>query len=194
MQRSGVHLSVPSFPCSCDMQQVCCWVPDRRAISIDSSRHRHCTVLSSKCEQCHVYSWRRKLNADFLIVAELRRCDCMISAWCTMMAVLHAILFDVLFCLHVIWSSSWYLLFENDNWSVTIFAYPHTVHFRNCPLQCTAYTVKENGTTATILSLWLFWFCMAESQCSWVSCGASTLVELEQEEGHLAWNKTGCGQ
>ena len=34
----------------------------------------HCTALSSKCEQCHIDSWSRKLNADLLTVVLLICC------------------------------------------------------------------------------------------------------------------------
>ena len=37
----------------------------RRAGDIDRQRRRS-TALSSKCEQCHVVSWRRKPNTDLL--------------------------------------------------------------------------------------------------------------------------------
>ena len=39
--------------------RVCCWAPRWQEISTDSG-----TALSSKCEQCHVVNWCRKLNAD----------------------------------------------------------------------------------------------------------------------------------
>ena len=40
-----------------------------RAGDIDRQRRAPCsTVLSSRCEQCHVYSWRRKLNTDLWLL------------------------------------------------------------------------------------------------------------------------------
>ena len=63
----SVCLSICIDRCS-SVRRVCCLVPRRQEISIDSDRLRapSSTALSSKCEQCHVYSRRRRLNGDLL--------------------------------------------------------------------------------------------------------------------------------
>ena len=78
--RLSVCPSVTSFARSRNVRRVCCLAPYRREISIDfggrrppgAQQQRHnstgcCTALSSKCEQCHIYSWRRKLDSDLFI-------------------------------------------------------------------------------------------------------------------------------
>ena len=59
-----VCLSVPSIDHGSSVRRACCCVPRCQATSIDcySRRWRSSTVVSSKCEQCHVVSWRMKLN------------------------------------------------------------------------------------------------------------------------------------
>ena len=73
--------SVPSFDRHRGVRRVCCWAPCGRELSIDRLRQRRppgaqqqrrrstgcSTTLSSKCEQCHVESWRRKLKMDLSI-------------------------------------------------------------------------------------------------------------------------------
>ena len=63
----SVCLSICIDRCS-SVRRVCCLVPRRQEISIGSDRLRapSSTALSSKCEQCHVYSRRRRLNGDLL--------------------------------------------------------------------------------------------------------------------------------
>jgi len=54
---------------------VCCCAPGGQEISIDSAGRRSTahssTGFSSKCEQCHIVSWRRKLTTDLLFTAVL---------------------------------------------------------------------------------------------------------------------------
>ena len=63
------HLSTAATACA--VQQVCCCGPGGQEISINSgsSTAHSSTTFSSKCEQCHVVSWRRKLNTDLLTTA-----------------------------------------------------------------------------------------------------------------------------
>jgi len=73
--QDAVCVSVPSIDCCMPLQQVCCCGPGGQVTSIDcGSRHAaRCIVYSSVachsvCGQCHVVSWRRKLNTDLLIL------------------------------------------------------------------------------------------------------------------------------
>jgi len=76
--RPSLCLSVPSIDRCSGVWRVCCWAP-RRVVDIDRQRRtpssngaavaRHtarCTTVSIKCERCHVYSCRRRLNTDLL--------------------------------------------------------------------------------------------------------------------------------
>jgi len=76
--RPSVRLSVPWFARRTPLLRVCCCGPDGQAISIDSGGRRarqqrrrstalSSTAFSSKREQCHVDSWRRRLNTDWLL-------------------------------------------------------------------------------------------------------------------------------
>ena len=62
--RIYVRLSVPCIHRCSSMRRVCWCGPGGQEISIDSGgRHvSSSTAFSSKCEQCHLVSWRRKLN------------------------------------------------------------------------------------------------------------------------------------
>ena len=68
--RLYVCLSVPSFARYTPLLRVCHCVPGGRkyrsiaARPALSSSGATAAVISSKCEQCYVYSWRRKLNID----------------------------------------------------------------------------------------------------------------------------------
>jgi len=65
--RGSVRLSVCTTVClivdrSRGVRRVCCWATCDRG-----------TALSSKCEQCHFDSWRRKLNRLVFLYFEDRR-------------------------------------------------------------------------------------------------------------------------
>jgi len=70
MQLSSVCLSVPSGRRTPLLRRVCCCGPVGQKISIDcctaggQQQPRRSTARSSICGQCHVVSWRRKLNTD----------------------------------------------------------------------------------------------------------------------------------
>ena len=71
--RIHVRLSVSRIDrCSCSSMRRVCWCgPGGQEMSIDSGgRHvSSSTAFSSKCEQCHLVSWRRKLNTDLFILS-----------------------------------------------------------------------------------------------------------------------------
>ena len=76
-QGLSVRLSVSSFGCRTSLRRVCCCGPGKQEMSIysvgrrapSSSTALSCTALSSKCEQCHVVSCRRKRNTDLFLMA-----------------------------------------------------------------------------------------------------------------------------
>jgi len=59
-----------SVPFTSRTPQVCCCGPRDQETSIDcctaggQQQRRHSAVRSSKCGECYVVSWRRKLNTD----------------------------------------------------------------------------------------------------------------------------------
>jgi len=72
---ASVRLSVPSFERSSSMRRVCYWAPcGRRYRSTAAAAGRPAAAqdrskaLSSKCVQCRVDGWRRKLNTDLLLL------------------------------------------------------------------------------------------------------------------------------
>ena len=58
--------SILSFAWCMPLWWVCCWVPCWQEIQRRSqgAQQQQQIALSRKCEQCHVFSWRRKLNTD----------------------------------------------------------------------------------------------------------------------------------
>ena len=58
--RLSVRLSIQSVDRCLPLRRVCCCGNGGQKISVDRSS----TALSSKCKQCHVVDWRRKLNTD----------------------------------------------------------------------------------------------------------------------------------
>ena len=67
---SAANVSVPAIDCCSSVRRVCCCGPGGQEISMTAARpqqrRRSSTAVSSKCEQCHVYSRRRRLNAIIL--------------------------------------------------------------------------------------------------------------------------------
>ena len=60
-------VSVPSIDRCNSVRRVYCWAP----LGLEyrpSAAALNSTAASSKCEQCHVYSRRRRLNTDVLIL------------------------------------------------------------------------------------------------------------------------------
>ena len=64
------------------LRRVCCWAPCMQEILIDSggrwvpSSSSAIAAGSSKCEQCHICGWRRKLNTDWLLLCSVVRYRC----------------------------------------------------------------------------------------------------------------------
>ena len=72
MQQSSVRLSVPLINSSSGGRWVCCWMLFGQDMLIDRCTcQRHvpdADVLGSKCGQCHVDRWKRRLNTDLLYI------------------------------------------------------------------------------------------------------------------------------
>ena len=85
-------LSHPSTAAAaCGQWWICCWVPCGQEIwNIDrqqrvlSSTVQSSIAFSSKCEQWHIYSCRRRLNADLLTV---EMCSCRVTKSNTLQCV-----------------------------------------------------------------------------------------------------------
>jgi len=69
--RLSVCPSAPAFSHHMPLRRVCCCGP---GLSVDCcmagcQRHpRHCSARSSRCGQCHVVSWCRKLNKNLFLL------------------------------------------------------------------------------------------------------------------------------
>jgi len=74
VERPSVCPSAPSFCRRTPLRLVCCCGPGGQEISIDWLLLRLLSAANSKCEQCHVVSWRSpKLNTDLLRVSTYNR-------------------------------------------------------------------------------------------------------------------------
>jgi len=65
---SHTQSMVPSIARYGSVRRICCWAPPSGSTAAGAQqqpRRRRSTPISGKCEQCDVYSDRRRLNTDF---------------------------------------------------------------------------------------------------------------------------------